>query len=168
MGSSKGGPIMETKTCKRCGETKTVDLFYVIKSGKRAGMLHTYCRKCLSAQTMSYQKKDPEKYREIQRRYWADNPSRSIRAHMRRYGSDENWYFAKLEEQNGACAICQKQEWRSGTRLDGKPHRLSADHDHETGALRGLLCNSCNTKVATLEMDHWLENARAYLAKYQP
>ena len=154
---------MEIELC-RCGNPRN----YVIKSGKRAGKFHTYCRKCLSAQVADWTRRNAERCKENQRRYWRENPHRSIRAHMKRYGSDENWYFSKLKEQDGVCAICKKQEWRSGTRLDGKPHRLSVDHDHETGALRGLLCNSCNTKVATLEMDHWLENARAYLTKYQP
>jgi formate dehydrogenase maturation protein FdhE len=38
-----------------------------------------------------------------------------------------------LEEQDGLCAICY-----------GVVPASHIDHDHQTGQLRGLLCNSCN------------------------
>lgn len=42
--------------------------------------------------------------------------------------------FAQLaEQQGGACAIC---------RATDKP--LNVDHDHRSGAIRGLLCSACN------------------------
>lgn len=157
-------PMKMIDVCRKCGAPKD----YEIKTGKRAGMLHTYCRQCLSKRVIEIEARDPERRKQRQRDWWAANPHASIRAHMRRYGSDENWYFAKLKEQNEVCAICGQKEWRSGTRLDGKPHRLSADHNHETGKLRGLLCNTCNMRIASLEKEHWLASALAYLAKYQP
>jgi hypothetical protein len=39
------------------------------------------------------------------------------------------------EEQDGKCAICQKE----------KP--LCVDHDHVTGKVRGALCTGCNTRL---------------------
>lgn len=52
------------------------------------------------------------------------------------YGITSERYDAMLHDQHGVCAICGKAE-RS------KP--LSVDHDHETGFIRGLLCQNCNT-----------------------
>jgi 5-methylcytosine-specific restriction endonuclease McrA len=45
-----------------------------------------------------------------------------------------------LERQGGKCAICKKPQ------SDFK-HRLSLDHNHKTGQLRGLLCYRCNKFV---------------------
>ena len=53
---------------------------------------------------------------------------------LRRTGVTEQQYQDKLLIQNGVCAIC------SGTCTKS----LAADHDHTTGAFRGLLCNNCN------------------------
>jgi hypothetical protein len=39
--------------------------------------------------------------------------------------------------QNGCCAICKKPE-------SSFKFRLSVDHNHKTGLVRGLLCYRCN------------------------
>ena len=59
----------------------------------------------------------------------------------RAYGITGKRFDEMLEEQNGACAICKRQE--TITRL-GKLLPLSIDHDHTTGKIRGLLCGECN------------------------
>lgn len=46
-----------------------------------------------------------------------------------------------LAEQGGRCAIC-----RTGAPL-GPQRRWHMDHDHATGALRGVLCAACNTAL---------------------
>jgi hypothetical protein len=52
---------------------------------------------------------------------------------------------AMIEWQGGRCAICKKP-----FKSDRSTHM---DHCHTTGKLRGILCNSCNTKLGWLE-DH--------------
>lgn len=49
----------------------------------------------------------------------------------------EDQYQSLLEKQNFCCAICLKH-------LSNFKKRLSVDHDHETGYIRGLLCTGCN------------------------
>ena len=70
-------------------------------------------------------------YRERKGQKWDHD-----RALRRRYGITLADYDDILLAQNGVCAICQQSQ-RSGRRLD-------VDHEHETGTVRGLLCNRCN------------------------
>ena len=58
------------------------------------------------------------------------------RALEKRYGITRGDYWQLYEYQGGVCYICQ--------RATGKTRRLSVDHDHETGLVRGLLCRPCN------------------------
>ena len=66
----------------------------------------------------------------------------------------------KLEvEQDGKCAICN-QECSHGK-------KLSLDHDHQTGQLRGLLCSSCNLALGGFKDNpQILINAIGYLKKW--
>lgn len=66
-------------------------------------------------------------------------PCASAAAHASRtkavFGIDAAEYERILAVQGGRCAICQQ-----------KPNtkRLAVDHDHDTGAVRGLLCSRDN------------------------
>lgn len=53
-----------------------------------------------------------------------------------KYGIDKNDFDSMLTTQNNVCAIC------SGPDKIG--WRLTVDHNHETGKIRGLLCGHCN------------------------
>jgi recombination endonuclease VII len=53
-------------------------------------------------------------------------------------------YDAILAYQNGVCYACQQPEPVKG-------RRLSVDHDHSTGLVRGLLCSRCNPIIGKLE-----------------
>jgi hypothetical protein len=68
----------------------------------------------------------------------------------------------KLSDAQGAkCAICSKLEAHCAK-------RLSVDHNHRTGKVRGLLCFRCNKFQVGR---HSLESARKvyeYLLKYDP
>ena len=66
--------------------------------------------------------------------------------------------------QGGKCAICREKETR---KRRGRIARLSVDHDHSTGDIRGLLCTRCNTAIGLLEDDiTLLKNAIDYLNYY--
>lgn len=51
------------------------------------------------------------------------------------YGITGIEYDALLKRQGGRCAICRARP---------KTIRLAVDHDHKSGAVRGLLCSRCN------------------------
>ncbi len=62
-----------------------------------------------------------------------------------RYGISNSDYEAMLQEQDGVCKICK-----------GKPiarARLSVDHCHKTGKVRGLLCLLCNSALGKFKDD---------------
>lgn len=52
------------------------------------------------------------------------------------FGLTPEDYQQMLVEQNGRCAICK--------RLPPRGYVLHVDHDHTSGAIRGLLCGECN------------------------
>ena len=59
---------------------------------------------------------------------------------------DYNWM---LEVQGGVCAICKRPE--TVPHKKGKPKKLTVDHDHKTGRVRGLLCQKCNSILGYAE-----------------
>lgn len=102
--------------------------------------------------------------REYAHRRRRTDPKRVAEIHRRaqlklRYGITPEQYDELLEQQSCVCAICE------GTNPSG--HRLAVDHDHITGAVRGLLCHACNAGVGKLRDDPGLLRAAAtYLEEY--
>lgn len=77
----------------------------------------------------------------------------------RLYGITLEEYDELLLQQNGLCAICG----RFWTQFK-KP--FVVDHDHNTGAVRSLLCPACNTAIGLFQDDPvLLEKAALYLRK---
>ena len=62
----------------------------------------------------------------------------NLRQNYRGFSSQD--YETLLLKQGGACAVCGKQAKR----------HLHVDHDHATGAVRGLLCGDCNAALGHL------------------
>lgn len=58
--------------------------------------------------------------------------------YQRNFGITTEIYEQMLIEQDGVCYICKRPP---------KKNRLSVDHDHDTGAIRGLLCPPCNRSI---------------------
>lgn len=76
-------------------------------------------------------------------------------AKLRRYGLTGRDHAALVQAQDGRCAICSSRP-RAG---------LVIDHDHDTGKVRGLLCNNCNLGLGLMGDDsERLARAATYLA----
>lgn len=130
---------MDEKTCRDCGEAKPLDAFPLQKGG-RLGR-HPLCKPCRAAQ-------ERERYHRSRGRLldqMRSDPARKVRGRRRRlrtaYGLTDQDLGAMLRAQCGRCAIC------------GDGGRLQIDHDHETGAVRGLLCPRCNIAIGTFDDD---------------
>ena len=87
---------------------------------------------------------------------------RARKNNLRRlYGITPEEYDALRVAQGYRCAICDRPEAElpdrqtGRPRLDGKPNaapmRLHVDHDHDTDAIRGLLCWPCNTAIGLFQ-----------------
>ncbi len=75
-----------------------------------------------------------------------------------RYGITVDDFFELLERQGGVCAVCGGVEKARS--------RLSVDHCHDTGVVRGLLCTNCNVGIGRLKDDpDLLRKAVAYLER---
>lgn len=97
---------------------------------------HSYCKPCFNGR--------PRKR----------TPSPNKRGHnfKARYGITTLEADAMLASQGGVCAICGEE-----------PKRPVVDHDHATGAVRGILCHGCNIKLPAVENPKFLRSALEYL-----
>ena len=127
----------------------------------------------IKARTRQWQLDNPEKVKASNRRYAQSARGQQMRrdnyhanqaqaaARQRKYelkklyGLTREDYEAMLTEQGGLCLICRKP-------MDPP----AVDHDHATGAVRGLLCRSCNSAIGLLGDDpQMLQRAIEYLTK---
>lgn len=115
------------RRCKDCGRPKPLSSFYTHtrRTGKQAGQTHysSYCRKCDNKRSIKY--------------------ARSQRL-RKRYGMVDSDYEAMLAAQGGGCRICGRQN-------EAGRNWLAIDHDHRTGAVRGLLCDRCNRTLGSVK-----------------
>jgi len=63
------------------------------------------------------------------------------------YGISVEEYNRMFEDQSGCCAICLKPY------IHEFHKKLSVDHCHVTGLVRGLLCHPCNAAIGSLGDD---------------
>lgn len=148
------------KRCCRCHESKPFQDFQRNRT-KRDGF-QSECIVCSSIR----RKPTDESRRRDRARYALDPVGRSPTKAQRMSSDLKRYYgitmadFERLHaEQNGLCAICQTPPT--------KGRRLCVDHSHVTGAVRGLLCTSCNQGIGLLlDAPQVLRNAAAYLESH--
>ena len=68
----------------------------------------------------------------------------------RKYGIGLGEYENLLKMQKHKCGVCGASE---SIGRGGQVTRLCVDHDHLTGAVRGLLCSKCNAAIGLLKDD---------------
>ena len=144
--------VSTLKRCSVCTEDKPQESFYA-KGGK--------CKRCQIEYSKRYKEQHRDKYAAYLRD-WRQRNRDHYRAYLhayklRQYGLTPEEYEALLEKQDGHCAICLAPPETN--------KRLAVDHDHETGAVRGLLCFRCNTSIETLTVPGVLHRAVEYLRR---
>jgi len=94
--------------------------------------------------------------------------SYETRKKLAKWGLTESEYEKLYESQDGVCAICNLPETALGSNKNSSVKRLSVDHNHKTGTIRGLLCGNCNTGIGLLQDSvENLQKAIDYLTTHQ-
>jgi hypothetical protein len=118
--------ITTMRTCNVCEEEKPLSEYY--KTKKDGKFYHGKCKKC-------YVKKQQETY----------CPKKKRNENLRRnYGITLDQYNQMLVEQKGVCKICGTDDPGGRQTGRGSVDSFYVDHCHDTGKVRGLLCNTCN------------------------
>ena len=136
-----------TKLCPSCGEEKPLEDFYIHKSRKDG--FSCYCKQCSRKKGRESRRKwraaNPDKMAAYNKKRRQDSLKRPGR-HWKEYGIDftPEEYDERLALQGNRCCICGRPS------ADFKK-RLCVDHNHETGQVRGITCNYCNTVIGIIE-----------------
>lgn len=97
----------------------------------------TYCRECFKI------KRDESILRihGTRRNYWL----------KKRYGFGEEEFNRRVQAQGGLCVICRKRK------------ATAVDHCHQSGKVRGILCEGCNSAIGVIGEIPGLNRAICYL-----
>lgn len=131
---------MAAKNCPHCNQFKPLSEFYKNKS--RPSGVASWCKECVKKDASKWAKNNRSKINKRRRKYAKENPNYNRQNNLKRNYNISLTEYEQIEhQQNGVCAICNKREtYKNQYSLA----RLSVDHDHITGEIRGLLCKNCN------------------------
>lgn len=130
-----------TRECVDCSIVQSLELFP--KAG--AGRYRHRCKPCYNTY-QAFQRNTPERQEKV-RRSWKEASAKYYSTEKRRnktlrqYGLNEEDYNEMYDKQEGKCAICKQNL------------RLVVDHCHDSGKIRGLLCNQCNIALGAMYDD---------------
>ena len=116
------------KTCRGCGVGKPLVDFHRSRTRARGEGRQNLCKACCVVKNKAY---------------WESLPGGQLAYKLKsKYGMTLEEFDEMLAAQDGVCAVCGDPP-RGGK-------RLHVDHDHSTGAVRGLLHGSCNRALGLL------------------
>jgi hypothetical protein len=149
---------MRKRTCTICRVEKSLLDFY--KSSTHSFGRSYLCKECGREYHRKRYAANPERHKRATRKYLKNNPDSRLNTLLKSvYGITLCQYNALLKLQKNKCAICGVDSTKLRRRLD-------VDHDHNTGTIRGLLCNRCNQAIGLLgENKKNLTNALRYMEK---
>jgi hypothetical protein len=132
------------KTCSKCSIEKPLTDFH--KRSNRPCGVRSICKECYKKYPVKLKRRD---------------------GYMREYDLNKSYgitvekYNELYKIQGGKCAICNED---ASVKLKGRKKNLCVDHCHDTGVIRGLLCDPCNRAIGLLKDDfNVIQNAIDYL-----
>ena len=161
---------MDTKQCSKCAKVLPHTDFYQRASG---ASLHSACKSCERAMAKDWYERNRDKAKSSYQEWRAKNPDavKQYRTENRRkayqqevrrkYGVDADWFDKQMHAQGGKC-LCCGVAFAWGDKFT-TPH---VDHCHDSNAVRGLLCNRCNSVLGLCkDSQELLANLAKYLKK---
>lgn len=130
------------KKCTKCKETKPTSRFK--KDKTRPDGASSWCKRCHAKDVKKYQLKNKEKIIKYKKKY-----------NVKQYGITIDDYNEMYQRQGGKCWICEK-----------KFDTLCIDHCHDTGKIRKLICQKCNSGIGFLKDNAYLA-AKAFIYLYE-
>ena len=166
------------KRCSKCRDFKLLKYFYKQKS-KKSG-LASACKECTKVIVTNYYYNNKEKFKvrnkinydkntESRLEWYEDykaNNKEKLSERYKRYHYLRKYKISREEIRKIAeffgmkCGICLSEFRELGK---GKPW-MTVDHNHETGEIRGIICNRCNVGIGLfLENPIFMRNAALYI-----
>lgn len=138
---------MISKVCTRCKKEKSIHLFN--RDRQKKDGVYPQCKVCTNNKFKLYQTKNKNEYRIknnlASQKMRLKDVERSnkvkTKSHLRKnFNITIEDRQVLWDKQKGCCAICGKHESMF-------KYRLSIEHCHETGRIRGLACFFCNVRI---------------------
>lgn len=152
-----GSPIK--LLCKACTIEKPIADFPLrVRDGRRA---YARCKACDTVAARMYRATNVEGVKARKKAHYGGNREKyKANALKKLYGITLEAWNAMFAAQGGCCAICRGAEHRG--------RGWCTDHNHTTGKVREILCQSCNSMVGyARESEANLLAAIAYLKKHE-
>ncbi len=171
-GNWKGAPAQDgMKKCAGCFQLISVTNYY--KDRHHEDGFRSRCKDCQRIKDRLQYQRDREKELLVSQQYRLRNPD-YLQKYRMQQGKHERLALLTYRQRHNLtieeaehirmlrtktyCMICGKPAKES------RKERLCLDHDHDTGRLRGLLCDNCNTALGLLKDNvFFLEKATDYL-----
>ena len=156
--------------CRR-GHLLTEAILYVRPSDRTKE-----CKLCRARQGKDYRTSHKPRIKLQQATWYKNNVGRkqktARKSHLKlSFGITPEQYATLADKQQHQCAICERDTTEASiwTDVSGRtPTSLYVDHDHKTGAIRGLLCYNCNFALGHFKDSiERLQKAINYLKEYQ-
>jgi hypothetical protein len=130
------------KLCSKCDQEKPLSSFYA-RGDKKGTALKNVCSSCIVEENKVRRNKNPDKFKDYDLK--------------RSFGIGISEYNEMFNGQGGCCKICKKHQTT-------QKRALAVDHCHNTGLIRGLLCQECNSGLGKFrDSTEFLESAIKYL-----
>jgi hypothetical protein len=121
------------KSCKQ-SNPQSLDCFKIDSKTKKS---KSNCRSCEANAVKNWRISNPLKFKATNlKKYWPDLPTQQYLEE----------YNKLLAAQDDKCKICLKHKTEF-------KFALCVDHCHDTGKVRGLLCDNCNQALGLLKDD---------------
>ena len=124
------------KTCSQCKVEKPKTEYHKMQAQKSG--LRPECKACTKKKKDEWRAANPDKHKagyDRYNKYYREGPLR-----QKLFGITKEEYDKLLADQDGVCVICRD-------RNNDSTRSLAVDHDHETGIVRGILCDRCNRGI---------------------